>query len=105
MNRSAMKLKKSPRQGKKTKTTSSSTRKPAFPLTAAVLTVSDSSAQGRRPDLSGPAVAKLLKTHNFEVVEMAVVPDDQAVIGETLVRLAAKARLVVSTGGTGIGPI
>jgi molybdenum cofactor synthesis domain-containing protein len=73
-------------------------------LTAAVLTVSDSSAQGRRPDLSGPAVAKLLETHNFEVVEMAVVPDDQAVIGETLVRLAAKARLVVSTGGTGIGP-
>ncbi len=73
-------------------------------MTAAVLTVSDSSAQGRRPDLSGPAVAKLLETHNFEVVEMAVVPDDQAVIGETLVRLAAKARLVVSTGGTGIGP-
>ena len=34
-------------------------------LTAAVLTVSDSSARGERADLSGPAVAEILKQKKF----------------------------------------
>jgi molybdenum cofactor synthesis domain-containing protein len=70
--------------------------------TAAVLTVSDSCVRGERTDLSGPAVAKTLKEKNFSVVETEVVPDDQAAIQEALLRLASKANLVVTTGGTGI---
>ena len=70
--------------------------------TAAVLTVSDSCARGERSDLSGPAVAKTLKEKNFSVVETEVVPDDQAAIQKALLRLAGKANLVVTTGGTGI---
>jgi molybdopterin adenylyltransferase len=72
------------------------------PLTAAVLTVSDSSARGERADLSGPAVAEILKRRNFAVVATEIVADDQPNIQQAIIRLAAKARLVATTGGTGI---
>jgi len=73
-------------------------------LTAAVLTVSDSSARGERPDLSGPAVADALRQRNFAVVATEIVPDDQPAIQKALAWLAVEARLVVTTGGTGIAP-
>ena len=69
---------------------------------AAVLTVSDSSARGERNDLSGPAVANTLQKHQFVVIETRVVPDEHAAIMKAIVELARKARLVVTTGGTGI---
>ena len=72
------------------------------PLTAAVLTVSDSSACGERPDLSGPAVAEILKRRNFAIVATEIVADDQQNIQQAIIRLAAKARLIATTGGTGI---
>lgn len=71
-------------------------------LAAAVLTVSDSSSRGERADLSGPAVAGILRKNGFEVVSSEVVPDEQMEIQAALRALAAKARLVVTTGGTGI---
>jgi molybdenum cofactor synthesis domain-containing protein len=71
-------------------------------LTAAVLTVSDSSACGERPDLSGPAVAEILKRKNFAIVASEIVADDQQNIQQAIIRLAAKARLIATTGGTGI---
>jgi len=71
-------------------------------FTAAVLTVSDSSARGEREDLSGPAVAETLNKRNFAVVETRVVADSRAAIQKMLIRLSGKARLVVTTGGTGI---
>ncbi len=70
--------------------------------TAAVITVSDSCARGQRADLSGPAVAELLSAHAFSVVDTDTVEDDQSVIEDALRRAALKARLVVTTGGTGI---
>src|SRR5215472_13525636 len=69
---------------------------------AAVLTVSDSCARGERNDLSGPAVSQALQEHHFSVVETRVVADDHAGIQKAIVELARKARLVVTTGGTGI---
>lgn len=69
---------------------------------AAVLTVSDSCARGERNDLSGPAVAKALQQHHFLVVETRIVADDHAAIQKAIVELARRARLVVTTGGTGI---
>ena len=71
-------------------------------MTAAVLTVSDSSHRGERKDASGPAVAEILRRHGFQVVASEVVPDEQKLIEAALVRLSASARLVVTTGGTGI---
>jgi len=69
---------------------------------AAVLTVSDSCARGERNDLSGPAVSNTLHEHHFFVVETRVVADDHAAIQKAIVELARKAKLVVTTGGTGI---
>jgi molybdopterin adenylyltransferase len=71
-------------------------------LTAAVLTVSDSSARGERADLSGPAVVEILKRKTFAVVATEIVADDQPAIQQAIIRLAGKARLIVTTGGTGI---
>jgi molybdopterin adenylyltransferase len=72
--------------------------------TAAVLTVSDTCARGEKEDLSGPAVAEALVPHNFQVVLRRLVPDESALIQEQLIDLCRTARLVVTTGGTGVAP-
>ncbi len=71
-------------------------------FTAAVLTVSDSSAQGRREDLSGPALAAALQQAGFRVVARNLVKDDQPDIEVALMELCHQAQLVVTTGGTGV---
>jgi molybdenum cofactor synthesis domain-containing protein len=73
-------------------------------IPAAVLTVSDSCARGEKTDLSGPAVAAALEKHSFQVGCRAIVPDESAAIQEKLIELCRSARLVVTTGGTGIAP-
>ena len=70
--------------------------------TAAVLTISDSSSQGTRKDLSGPAVIQVLTTAGFQVARTAVLPDEQAQIQQQLIAACETARLVVTVGGTGI---
>ena len=70
--------------------------------TAAVLTVSDSVSQGKRQDLSGPAVIALLKENRFMVLSADVVPDDAGRIAATIIQMAEVAQLVVTTGGTGL---
>jgi molybdenum cofactor synthesis domain-containing protein len=73
-------------------------------LSAAVLTVSDSCSRGDKADLSGPAVAVALKRHKFQIVVSGVVADERTAIQEKLIELCTGARLVVTTGGTGIAP-
>lgn len=72
--------------------------------TAAVLTVSDRSFRGERPDEAGPLVASLLEAAGYRVLETAVVPDERPDIEAALIRLAGEAALVVTTGGTGFSP-
>jgi len=71
---------------------------------AAVVTVSDSCSRGEKKDLSGPAVAETLERRGFQVIERVVVPDECSQIQEKLMALCGVARLVVTTGGTGIAP-
>jgi molybdenum cofactor synthesis domain-containing protein len=71
-------------------------------FTAAVLTASDSSSRGQRADLSGPAVAEALTKRKFQIVAREVVSDEKDAIADAIVRLATVARLVVTTGGTGV---
>ena len=73
-------------------------------LSAAVVTISDSCARGERQDLSGPAVAEFLSGRDFSVVGTQTVPDEIDAIQQAIVRWTGQARLVVTTGGTGIGP-
>ena len=70
--------------------------------TAAVVTVSDSSSRGERADLSGPAVADLLRRYGFEVMHQQVIPDEQEAIESALMSLSDEVQLIVTTGGTGI---
>lgn len=70
--------------------------------TAAVLTISDSSFQGVRQDLSGPAVAGELTRAGFEVKHVAVLPDEVDQIRQELLASCAIVQLVVTVGGTGI---
>jgi molybdopterin adenylyltransferase len=72
--------------------------------TAAVITVSDSCTRGERADLSGPAVAAVLKKSGYEVVLQQIIPDESLEIQNLLIRLALEVRLIVTTGGTGIAP-
>lgn len=73
---------------------------------AAVLTVSDRSARGERPDAAGPLVANMLQEAGYTVAETAIVPDEQAEIEAYLCRVAdtGAAELLVTTGGTGFAP-
>ena len=73
---------------------------------AAVLTVSDRSFRGERPDGGGPLVAEMLKNAGYEVIMSAIVPDEQAQIEEKLRQIAdsGEVQLLVTTGGTGFAP-
>lgn len=71
-------------------------------MTAAVLTISDSSARGQRTDLSGPAIKTALERHKFRVIASEVVADEQSAIQEAILEMSSRAQLVVTTGGTGI---
>jgi molybdenum cofactor synthesis domain-containing protein len=72
------------------------------PRTAIVITVSDSSFQGEREDLSGPAVSLALGENGFVVTGTLVVPDEAAQIREAILNATREAALIVTTGGTGI---
>ena len=71
---------------------------------AVVITISDSCSRGEKPDLSGPAVAGALEQRGFQIIERTVVADDRAAIQNKLIEFCGRARLVVTTGGTGIAP-
>lgn len=72
------------------------------PPTAAVLTISDSSFQGRRQDLSGPAIVKELEAARFQVTRTSVLPDEIEQIQQELIECCRHVRLVVTVGGTGV---
>lgn len=73
---------------------------------AAVLTVSDRSSQGQRPDAAGPLVEELLKGAGYDVVQTMIVPDEGARIEAALRQWSDRepVDLIVTTGGTGFSP-
>ena len=72
-------------------------------MKAAVLTVSDGVSAGEREDGSGDALAELLAAEGYDV-ERRVVPDERDQIEAALEDLSREAALVLTTGGTGLGP-
>jgi molybdenum cofactor synthesis domain-containing protein len=68
-----------------------------------VLTVSDRVSRGEAEDRSGDLLEELLRVDGFDV-ERRVVPDERDQIAAALRELAAGARLVLTTGGTGVAP-
>ena len=70
----------------------------------AVITVSDRAAAGEREDLSGPAIVDALSAAGYSAT-VTVVPDGELPVASALrAALDEGARLVVTTGGTGVGP-
>jgi molybdopterin adenylyltransferase len=72
-------------------------------LKAAVLTISDRVSRGEMDDVSGNALGELLAADGYEV-ERRVVPDDVVAIADAITGLASDTGLVLTTGGTGLGP-
>lgn len=72
---------------------------------AAVLTVSTRCSRGEREDVSGPLAARLLTALGFAVAPVRVVPDGVEPVRDALrSALADGARVVLTTGGTGVSP-
>jgi len=72
----------------------------------AVLTISDRCSAGQMTDTAGPAVVALLRrTWPQAEIETALLPDDEDAISAALEELGRKgAALVLTVGGTGLGP-
>jgi molybdopterin adenylyltransferase len=74
-------------------------------IRARVITCSDAASRGEREDRSGPAVRDILVGADFDVDAIMVVADDVEAIATAIENATADgARLVVTTGGTGIAP-
>ena len=72
-------------------------------MRAGVLTVSDRVSRGESDDGSGDLLAQLLHADGYEV-ERRVVPDEAEQITAAIEDLAARANVVLTTGGTGLAP-
>jgi molybdenum cofactor biosynthesis protein B len=68
-----------------------------------VLTISDRVSRGTVEDTSGELLDELLRGDEYEV-ERRVVPDEAEQITAAIEDLASRAALVITTGGTGLGP-
>src|SRR5436309_8994429 len=74
-------------------------------IRARVVTCSDAASRGEREDRSGPAVREILARSGYQVDAIVVVPDEIEAIATAIENATGDgARLVVTTGGTGIAP-
>jgi molybdenum cofactor synthesis domain-containing protein len=71
-----------------------------------VLTVSDRSSRGERPDASGPVLEELVKSQGWEVVKKGIVPDDMDILRKKMISWVDCGELdvILTTGGTGFSP-
>ncbi|QYH36732.1 molybdenum cofactor biosynthesis protein B [Salinibacterium sp. M195] len=73
-------------------------------IVAAVITVSDRSSRGERRDESGPRIVEMLAAQGYSATA-TVIPDGVEAVENSLVAaIDVGARLIITTGGTGIGP-
>ncbi len=75
-------------------------------FTAAIITVSDKGALGKRVDESGPLIEEMLKDAGYDVKETLIIPDEKSQISQSLIRLSDQRQinLILTTGGTGFSP-
>jgi len=74
-------------------------------IRARVVTCSDAASRGEREDRSGPAVREILARNGYQVDAIVVVPDEIEAIATAIENATGDgARLVITTGGTGIAP-
>jgi len=71
-----------------------------------ILTISDRSSRGERPDASGPALQESVTAQGWQVLRQQVIPDDFTAIRQSLVDWSESGDLdvILTTGGTGFSP-
>jgi len=71
-----------------------------------ILTVSDRSSRGERPDASGPALRDVILAQDWQVARQSILPDDVALIRQALIDWAdsGEVDIILTTGGTGFSP-
>jgi molybdopterin adenylyltransferase len=74
-----------------------------------IITLSDRAFRGEYEDLSGPRVRRKLeefmRSEGWDfIIEMKLIPDEQAVLGDLIKRSSTLCDIIITTGGTGIGP-
>ena len=76
------------------------------PYRACVITASDRSYKGEREDLSGPKIVEMVKAQGYEVIDYKVLPDDEDILTDELIRMSdeLKPDVIFTTGGTGFSP-
>ena len=75
-------------------------------MRVAILTISDSSSRGERPNLGGPTVRERCANLGWQIASEATLPDERTQISDRLKQIAdsGSVDLIVTTGGTGLGP-
>lgn len=75
-------------------------------FTVGIITASDKGSRGERQDLSGQVIREMIADLGGEVVRYEILPDELERIKENLIHFVDqdKLDLVLTTGGTGLGP-
>jgi molybdenum cofactor synthesis domain-containing protein len=73
-------------------------------FTVGILTVSDKGWKGERRDRSGEAIREILSKLEARIVNYDIVPDEKELIAEKLAKWADEVDIIITTGGTGLGP-
>jgi molybdopterin adenylyltransferase len=75
-------------------------------MRVAILTISDRSSRGERPDTSGEALAGQVTGMGWEVSQTAIIPDEADQIQRKLIEWAdtQSIDIILTTGGTGFSP-
>jgi molybdenum cofactor synthesis domain-containing protein len=71
-----------------------------------ILTVSDRSSQGMRPDSSGPVLVEMVTEQGWQALPVRIVPDEVDDIHAVLLEWAdsGEVDVILTTGGTGFAP-
>ena len=75
-------------------------------IKTAVLTISDRASRGEYSDKSGEVIKSMVKDLPAEIVRYEVIPDEPELIKQKFIEYSdsLKLDLVISSGGTGLGP-
>jgi molybdenum cofactor synthesis domain-containing protein len=79
---------------------------PGNKVQVGLLTISDRSAAGARPDVSGPVLDEMVRAQGWQVLQKAVIPDEPDQIARVLAEWAdaGEIDLILTSGGTGLSP-
>ncbi len=76
------------------------------PINVAILTISDRSSRGARPDTSGSALVDEINSQSWHVSHTRICPDERDQISQILIDWSDETEVdvILTTGGTGFSP-